>query len=118
VSAEQLGDRWVDAFNRADVDALARLYTDDILFFGSLPDLYVGHAGVRDYLASVLPAGVQVQLVDRRFVDVADGIVAMSGLLNGAWASGERRQYRLTWTLVERDGDWLIALHHGSLRPA
>jgi uncharacterized protein (TIGR02246 family) len=116
-AAARFSDRWVEAFNRADIEALVRLYTRDILFFGSLPDLFVGHDGVRAYFSRVLLNRVQTQMEQRQFRSVTSGVLAMSGFLNSTWDAGDQRQYRITWTLVETDGEWLIALHHGSLRP-
>jgi ketosteroid isomerase-like protein len=45
----QIQRRWAAAFARADADALASLYIEDALFFGSMPDLYCGGSGVRQY---------------------------------------------------------------------
>ena len=40
----QIQRRWAAAFARADADALASLYIEGALFFGSMPDLYCGRS--------------------------------------------------------------------------
>jgi len=49
----QIQRRWAAAFARADADALASLYIEGALFFGSMPDLYCGRSGVRQYFETV-----------------------------------------------------------------
>jgi SnoaL-like protein len=49
----QIQRRWAAAFARADADALASLYIEGALFFGSMPDLYCGRSGVRQYFETL-----------------------------------------------------------------
>lgn len=110
-----LQESWRRAFLARDANALAALYTKDALFFGSTPDLYLGRDGVRDYFAT-LRADVVLDAFDTQQVVQAseDTIIAA-----GYWQflfGGEARPYRLTWTIVRRDGQWLIAAHHASPR--
>ena len=45
--------RWAEAFARADPGALASLYAEDALFFGSMPDLYRQRSGVQHYFETL-----------------------------------------------------------------
>ncbi len=113
--AARFRDAWSRAFHARDIDALAALYAPDALFFGSVPDLFCGRAGVRGYFASL-----RADIVLEEFSVPA---VAQAGpdaiITAGYWRfrfGGEIRPYRLTWTLARRDGEWLIAAHHASPR--
>lgn len=112
---ESLRHAWIAAFNAHDLDSHAALYTEDAMLFGSDDTLHRGRAGIRSYFAGRPPgAAVKhypvpelVQLgpdtaVTAAFVDFTDGATLMP--------------YRVTWTLVRRDGNWRIAQHHGSPR--
>ena len=48
-----LRERWATAFAARNLDGLAALYAPDVLFFGSTPELFRGHAGVRAYFAGL-----------------------------------------------------------------
>ena len=104
---------WSAAFGARELDALAALYWDDALLFGSTAPLYTGREGVRQYFAT-LPASIRLEhfrppTIVKPFPDVI--------LTAGGWRfdfAGEPRNFRLTWTLVRRNGAWRIASHHAS----
>lgn len=112
---EALLAQWIDAFNRHDLDAHMQLYAEDALLFGSVDPLQKGREAIRAYFAGRGP-DVRVRhypmpevvaegpdlAVTAAHVDFADGDTAMP--------------YRVTWTLVRRNGDWSILQHHGSPR--
>jgi ketosteroid isomerase-like protein len=62
----QMQRRWAEAFARADPDALAALYAEDALFFGSMPDLYLQRSGVRRYFETLPKAMKPLPLARRR----------------------------------------------------
>jgi ketosteroid isomerase-like protein len=103
-------------FNSHDLARHVQLYTADALLFGSDDELYRGHAGVRSYFAKLsdnagvrnyaAPVAVTLDpdlVVTAAYVDFFEGDTLMP--------------YRLTWTLIRREGNWKIAQHHGSPRP-
>jgi uncharacterized protein (TIGR02246 family) len=113
----QMQRRWADAFARADAKALAALYMDDALFFGSMPDLYLGASGVRRYFET-LPKGYEnAAFADTQAVEIGAALIVAAGFVT---FTGERNRerfsflYRMSWTLVRTGGDWRIASHHAS----
>ena len=113
----EMQGRWAEAFARADADALAALYTDDALFFGSMPELYLKASGVRRYFET-LPKGYEAAaFADTQAVEIgADLIVSAGFVMFTGEHDGERFSvlYRMSWTLVRAGGDWRIASHHAS----
>ncbi len=113
--AEELRKAWARAFRARDAEALANLYTQEAMFFGSTPDLYRGRDGVRAYF-STLRADVTLD-------EFEPGDVVQTGedtmIAAGYWQflfGTELRRYRLTWTIVQQSAGWLIAAHHASPR--
>ena len=109
--------RWSEAFARADADALASLYTEDALFFGSMPDLYLQRSGVRRYFET-LPKGYEgAAFGETHAVEIGHDVIASAGFVT---FTGERDGkhfsllYRMSWTLVRTGAEWRIASHHAS----
>jgi ketosteroid isomerase-like protein len=109
--------RWIEAFNRADIDALVALYRPDAMFYGSLPSLYVGHAGVREYFTSIAIADVQAHVEEQKLVRLHPELVFLSALVCFSGPKAGARFFRITWAIANDGVHWLIAQHHGSLRP-
>jgi ketosteroid isomerase-like protein len=113
----RLQRRWSDAFARADIDALASLYTNDALFFGSMPDLYLQRSGVRRYFET-LPKGYEAAaFADSPCIELAPDLIASAGFVRFTGErDGERFSilYRMSWTLIRTGDDWKIASHHAS----
>jgi uncharacterized protein (TIGR02246 family) len=114
-TVQALLEQWIDAFNRHDLDAHMALYAEDAMLIGSTDVLQIGRDAIRAYfgargphvrVAHYHPPHVTQVMPDvaltAAHVDFADGATAMP--------------YRVTWALVKRDGNWLIAQHHGSPR--
>jgi uncharacterized protein (TIGR02246 family) len=113
----QIQRRWSDAFARADIDALASLYTNDALFFGSKPDLYVGRIGVRRYFETLAKGYEAAAFADTSCIELARDLIAAAGFVRFTGErDGERFAilYRVSWTLIRTGDDWKIASHHAS----
>ena len=111
--ANDLTSRWAQAFGARDLDGLAALYAPDVLFFGSTPQLFRGHEGVRAYFAG-LPAAVALETFEElELVHVAPGVFAAAGFFRFRLGA-EALRFRLTWVVVSRDGGWVIAQHHAA----
>jgi uncharacterized protein (TIGR02246 family) len=112
---EALLAAWIAAFNAHDLDAHASLYTEDAMLFGSRPDLSIGRAAIREYFAKRGP-GVHVERYHKpHVVQLSPEAAATAAHMD--FADGEiPSPYRVTWMLVKRGGNWLIAQHHGSPR--
>jgi uncharacterized protein (TIGR02246 family) len=117
--AESIQRRWAQAFARSDVDALASLYTQDALFFGSKPDLYRGQGGVREYFESLTKGYESATFAHSHVVAISPEVIVSAGFVTFAGAHDGRRfslPYRMSWTLVRSGGEWRIASHHASPR--
>lgn len=114
-SIESLRMQWIDAFNSRDLDRHVRLYTEDAMLFGSDPVLYRGHEGVRTYFGALGPGACVRNYPEPAVVSLLDDVALTAGFVDFA-EGGRLLPYRLTWTLVRRQGNWRIAQHHGSPR--
>jgi len=107
--------KWSTAFNRLDADTLASLYSSSALFYGSKPLLYRGREGVAAYF-NALPRWTSPAV---RF-DVVSALVRPEVINVAGTASfvvdegSEPLSVKITWVLVEEEGDWKIASHHVS----
>src|SRR4051794_9094596 len=113
----KMQSRWAEAFARADVAALASLYAEDALFFGSTPELYRQSSGVRRYFET-LPRGYErAAFGETHTVEIKPDLIVSAGFVT---FTGERDgdrfwlPYRTSWTLVRDSGEWKIASHHAS----
>ncbi len=66
LSAEQLGQRFIDAFNRRDADALVALAHPDVEFLPTMlvgqRAVYRGHDGLRRWVADLVASGAVHQV--------------------------------------------------------
>ena len=111
--AADLRARWSRAFAARDLEGLAALYAPDVLFFGSTPQLFRGHEGVRAYFAGLSPDVVLEAFEEPELVSIAPGVFAAAGFWRFRFAA-EPRLYRLTWVVAKRGEGWRIAQHHAA----
>lgn len=117
ITIEALIAAWVEAFNSHDLDRHVALYTEDALLFGSTDELYRGRDGIRAYFGK-LPAHASVRNYPPPVTrQLDDGTAITAGYVDFA-DGAQLLPYRMTWTLVRREGQWKIAQHHGSPRRA
>src|SRR6516165_12041991 len=99
--ASAIIDRWASAITANDVEAAVKLYTPDALLHGiSSPKLYAGTQSIREYFNTASEAGKKVTISERHMVVLTD--TAVIGV---------------TFIMVKRGNDWLIAHHHSSVLP-
>lgn len=110
---ESLIAEWIDAFNAHDLDRHMNLYTADAMLFGSVDALQDGREAIRAYFGG-RPAGARVlSYPPPQIRQIGDGFAVTSGHV--LFSDGTQPlPYRLSWTVVFRNGDWKIAQHHGS----
>ena len=111
--AKDLRTRWAQAFAARDLDGLAALYASDVLFFGSTPQLFRGHEGLRAYFSGLSPDVALEAFEEPELVRVAPEVFATAGFWRFRFGT-EPRRYRLTWVVAARDGGWVIAQHHAA----
>lgn len=112
---ESLHEQWIAAFNAHDLDRHVALYTEDAMLFGAVPELKIGHDGIRAYFADRGPNVHVAKYPFPRVVMLRDDVAATAAHVD--FADGDDLMpYRVTWMLVRQNGDWKIAQHHGSPR--
>jgi uncharacterized protein (TIGR02246 family) len=105
--------KWIEAFNKHDLDKHMELYTEDALLFGSVDILQNGRNAVRSYFEAVGPT-VHVKSYPMPVIKViSDNVAVTAGFVDFADESAVT-PFRMTWALVRQNGNWRIAQHHGS----
>ncbi|MGE0830396.1 MAG: nuclear transport factor 2 family protein [Hyphomonadaceae bacterium] len=115
IIVDEILAQWAGVFAQWDINALAALYTDDALFYGSAPALKIGPAGVRAYFQSLHPAAEpHVAFTDIACATVAPNVIHMAAIAHFSAREGPVARARMTHLYVLRDGAWKIAGHHAS----
>ena len=115
--------RWNAAASVWDVKALARVYTREALFFGLLPELYVGRLEIERYFSAYkdIIRGVSLDLVEQETRQLAPSVFVAQGfghIVNYHSDFIVKANRVRTSLVVERvEGQWLICLHHFSHVP-
>ncbi|OAF15088.1 nuclear transport factor 2 family protein [Bradyrhizobium neotropicale] len=108
--------KWCAGFARLDAAALSSLYSKNVFFFGSNPNLYRGRDGVADYFNG-LPRwrSPTAAFSEVRAGQAGPGIINMVATVSFDLA-GERPELivKMSWVIVREDGDWKIVNHHAS----
>ena len=100
---------FLEAFNRADVEALVALHEPNAIF-STASGIAVGHDAIRQAYQQILAGGGQMQLQTRTVLESGDGLA----LLHGSWTF-RRHEYvssGMSTEVVRRqaDGTWLFVL--------
>jgi ketosteroid isomerase-like protein len=96
----QIQRRWAAAFARAEADALASLYIEGALFFGSMPDLYCGRSGVRQYFETLAKGYEGAAFADTHTVEISPDLIVSAGFVT---FTGERDGERFSTLPDELD---------------
>jgi hypothetical protein len=106
-------DRWVTAYNAADLEALMKAYAPDAILQGtSEPQINVGTSDLRQYFKRLPNGGSSVSIQERRMVVINDTTVLGLGLYT--FRGGPAR---FSFLVVKRGNDWMIQHHHSSSIP-
>jgi uncharacterized protein (TIGR02246 family) len=109
-------EKWSAGFSKLDADALAALYSNNALFFGSNPALYRGREGVAAYFTA-LPrwSSPTVRFTDIVAAPVGPDLISMAGTASFVVDEGATTlSVKITWVIAREDGDWKIVSHHVS----
>jgi uncharacterized protein (TIGR02246 family) len=114
--------RWIDAFNRRDIDAIVALYAPDAVFFGtSSPVLRDKPALVREYFQGLTRLGADARnAVGEHRVQLLGNVALNSGyytLTRQQDGKQTASPARFTFVYQRRGGQWLIVAHHSSALP-
>ena len=106
---QEIHELFLDAFNRADLDALAALYEANAILV-TQSEAAVGRDAIRAAYRRILSDGGRMELQTRKVVDSGDGLA----LLHAAWTLHRKGTAisGLSTEVVRRqaDGSWLFVL--------
>lgn len=107
---------WSAAFSRLDADALAALYSDSALFYGSVPTLYCGRAGVASYFNALTRwPSPTVAFTDLVVTTLGADVINMAGRATFMTTPDATPLHvKITWIVLREDGEWRIISHHVS----
>jgi hypothetical protein len=106
-------DRWVAAYNAADLEGLMKAYAPDAILQGtSEPQINVGTDDLRKYFKRLPQGSSSVSIQERRMVVINDTAVLGVGFYT--FKGGPARFSFLT---VKRGDGWVIQHHHSSSIP-
>ena len=115
-------ERWAAYFNAGDSEAVARLYTPDAVLWGTLSqEITASPDGMLAYFVAATELGLTVSLGGFTTQSPASGLAVISGHYDlFRTLDGRKRLFpaRYSLVLVRQQGEWLIAQHHSSLKPA
>ena len=111
---------WARLGLAGDVVGLVDLYKDDAIFFGSLPNLYFGSAGVAAYFQAVSLSSLESVRFDwQEATFIAPSVINAGGLVHFGMELDRLPiswRFGISWVLVGLGGKWKIAAHHASRR--
>lgn len=106
---------WSAAFTRLDAPALAALYSEHALFYGSKATLFRGRDGVAAYFNG-LPRWRTPGVAFSEIATTAagDSVVNMAGRATFHLDDGASLAVKITWVMVREPDGWRIVSHHVS----
>lgn len=114
-------DEWIAAFNAGDVERILATYTPEALVLGTFSNgLTADRATLRDYLAAATAARTQVALGVYQTITTSHDAITFVGFYDFALlkdGGSTPLPARFSFLVVKRDGRWLIAHQHSSIRP-
>ncbi len=107
---------WSAAFTRLDADALAALYSDEALFYGSVPTLFRGRAGVAAYFNGLTRwPSPTVAFSDWVVTTLGADVINMAGKATFLVSQDATPlNVKITWVVVREADGWHILSHHVS----
>jgi uncharacterized protein (TIGR02246 family) len=114
-------ERWIAAFNAFDVERTVATYTPEALVLGTFsPGLASSPTELHSYFTAAVATRPRAEMRDHAAIVASDSAVMFSGFYDFTQVrNGETVVVpaRFSFLTVKRDGQWLIAHHHSSVRP-
>ncbi|MFT4118648.1 SgcJ/EcaC family oxidoreductase [Bradyrhizobium sp.] len=113
--------RWAEAFNAGEADAIAALYAEGAVLWGTLgQQLTTSPAEITTYFAEAARAGLRVKLQTYVISPASDDLAIIAGHYEFSRTADGKTQpipARYSFVLTRRNGAWMIAHQHSSLLP-
>ena len=120
--AREATEHWAHTFNQGDPSAIAGLYLDDGVLWGTVAaELLTGQSAIRDYFArACVPGALPRVRLEQQHVRVMGDIAVNSGAyLFHVIEQGHERPLPARFSMVWRKTlhGWRLVDHHSSARP-
>lgn len=116
-------EQWANTFNSGDPTAIARLYLDDAVLWGTVAaELLTGRPAIHGYFArACVPGALPRVQIEQQHVRVIGEVAVNSGayLFHVTEQGRERRlpaRFSMVWRKTPQG--WRLVDHHSSARPA
>ena len=107
--------QWNEAGSNWDTERLAALFTNDALFWGSKPDLFIGHQ-IQKYYEAFPVKSCRFNFLEMKSVVLSPNTVVSCGvlLLSQVLVTMQKLEVKLrvSLVLVKLDSGWKIVQHH------
>lgn len=114
-------EQWAAAFNASDVERIVASYTPDALLLGTVsPTLASSPDDLRKYFSPAAAAKAQVKIGEYSAIVISDSTVIFAGFYEFSRMQDGQPVVvpaRFSLLAVKRDGKWMLAHHHSSVRP-
>jgi len=112
-------ERWGEAFNAGNADAVASLYAPGATIWGTLAQyLTTSPADVRKYFFEAAQSGLRVKLGPHVLSPMSETCAIAAGHYEFTrTADGQKFPARYSFFLVKQNGEWMMAHQHSSLVP-
>jgi uncharacterized protein (TIGR02246 family) len=112
---ELIYQQWRHHFAPLNPNALAALYAEDAILFGSRIPPYIGRTAIESYFKD-LPQGLYtgVVFIPDHIKRVTQDVISIAGSANFQRADQTPLELRITHVLVRRENQWQIVSHHVS----
>ena len=109
--------QWRHFFAPLHSPALAGLYAEDAVLFGSRIPPYIGRLAIQSYFEK-LPSGLftGVVFLPEYVKRVTPNVISIAGSANFQRAEEKSLELRITHVLIYRDHQWQIVSHHVSAK--
>ena len=112
-------ERWGQAFNTGNADAVASLYAPGATIWGTLAQhLTTSPADIRTYFFEAAQSGLRVKLGPHVLSPISETCAIAAGHYEFTRATdGQKFPARYSFFLVKQNGEWMIAHQHSSIVP-
>lgn len=112
-------EQWQQHFVPPNANALAALYAEDAVLFGSQIPPYIGRVEIESYFANLTPGlYTGVMFMPEYIKRPTSDVISIAGSVQFQRHGHSSLDLRITHILVRQDHTWLIASHHVSPKVA
>ncbi len=108
-------EQWQQYFAPLNSNALAALYAEDAILFGSRIPPYIGRVAIECYFANLTPGLYTGVVFTPEYIKrVTPDVISIAGSASFQRLEQRPLELRITHILVRRENQWQIVSHHVS----